>query len=71
MPRLEITINIPALDADGTDHRARKVIDLWDRLTETQKTVLTAIHDRIQSAVETKYGATARLESQTYVSDGA
>lgn len=69
MPKFKITVNVPALDADGVDHRARKTIDLWDRLTATQQTTLTNIHQRIQDAVNDRYGVDGRVEAMEYEAD--
>ena len=66
MPGLIVTVNIPLIDADGKDHRARKEVDLFDSLTAAQKTAITSAMNRIAQAVETRYGPKSVVESIKY-----
>lgn len=66
MPQLIATVNIPLVDVDGTNHRARKEIDLLSDLTSAQQTAISSIFDRITNTIETKYGNETILESIIY-----
>lgn len=66
MPKFIVRLTIPAVDAQGKDHRAREEMDIYPQLSPTAQANLVTLNNRIVQLVQTLYPGVVELESMRF-----